>query len=339
MPVLKFDDNEKIIYRYLFPNGKSYIGLTTQPKNKRNAQHKSCSRNTGNTRFVYNAIRKYGFKNLIYEILDTAENNDELREKEKAYIFFYNSYYINGCGYNRTIGGDGGYVFTEEDKQKMSEAHKKRDPDTYKKQGVALSKYYEEHPEAGQKHGIAMSKYYEEHPEQRERASERTIKQFENPEARQQMSEIKKIYYEEHPEAGQKHGDALKKYFEETPGAREKNSEALKKYFEETPGARQKCSEAQKKRFEKPGAREKNSEAQKTRFTKPGAREHLLNKRGKNKPFDVITKDGTFVKTFTYQMEAREYLQKEYHITSTIKMSEVLSGKRNNSAGFIFKYK
>ena len=286
MPVLKFDDNEKIIYRYLFPNGKSYIGLTTQPKNKRNAQHKSCSRNTGNTRFVYNAIRKYGFKNLIYEILDTAENNDELREKEKAYIFFYNSYYINGCGYNRTIGGDGGYVFTEEDKQKMSEAHKKRDPDTYKKQGVALSKYYEEHPEAGQKHG-----------------------------------------------------DALKKYFEETPGAREKNSEALKKYFEETPGARQKCSEAQKKRFEKPGAREKNSEAQKTRFTKPGAREHLLNKRGKNKPFDVITKDGTFVKTFTYQMEAREYLQKEHNITSTIGISQVLSGSRNSSAGFIFKYK
>ena len=65
----------------------------------------------------------------------------------------------------------------------------------------------------------------------------------------------------------------------------------------------------------------------------------MLNKRGKNKPFDVITTDGTFVKTFTYQMEAREYLQKEHNITSTIKISEVLTGTRNSSAGFVFKYK
>ena len=50
-------------------------------------------------------------------------------------------------------------------------------------------------------------------------------------------------------------------------------------------------------------------------------------------------KDGTFIKTFTYQFEARAYLQEEFNITSTIKIGEVLCGNRNTSAGFKFKYK
>jgi len=71
----------------------------------------------------------------------------------------------------------------------------------------------------------------------------------------------------------------------------------------------------------------------------PEARRKLSDGKGKNKPFDIFTTEGTFIKTFTYQFDAREYLQKEHHITSTIKISEVLSGKRNSSAGFVFKYK
>jgi len=71
----------------------------------------------------------------------------------------------------------------------------------------------------------------------------------------------------------------------------------------------------------------------------PDAIRKLLDGKGKNKPFDVFSKDGTFIKTFDYQFEANEYLQKEYGITSMIKISLVLSGKRNSSAGFIFKYK
>jgi hypothetical protein len=49
--------------------------------------------------------------------------------------------------------------------------------------------------------------------------------------------------------------------------------------------------------------------------------------------------DGTFIKTFVYQFEAMEYLQKEHNITSTIKISAVLSGKIKSTAGFVFKYK
>ncbi len=60
---------------------------------------------------------------------------------------------------------------------------------------------------------------------------------------------------------------------------------------------------------------------------------------GKNKPFNVFTKDGTFIKTFTYQFNAIEYLQNEYKITSIISIGAVLAGNRKSSAGFVFKYK
>ena len=38
-------------------------------------------------------------------------------------------------------------------------------------------------------------------------------------------------------------------------------------------------------------------------------------------------------------MDAREYLKKEYNITSTILIDKVLNGKRKSCAGFVFKYK
>ena len=74
-------------------------------------------------------------------------------------------------------------------------------------------------------------------------------------------------------------------------------------------------------------------------FESPDAIKNLLDGKGQNKPFDVFTKDGIFIKTFTYQFEAREYLQKEHNITSSIKIGEVLSGQLKTSAGFVFEYK
>jgi hypothetical protein len=61
--------------------------------------------------------------------------------------------------------------------------------------------------------------------------------------------------------------------------------------------------------------------------------------KGHNKPFDVFTIDGTFIKKFTYQFDAKEYLKKEHSITSAISIGSVLSGKNKSSKGFVFKYK
>ena len=97
-------------------------------------------------------------------------------------------------------------------------------------------------------------------------------------------------------------------------------------------------SERKRQQFENPEARQKCSEAQKKRFENPEARQKILDTKGQNKPFDVFTKDGTFIKTFTYQFEAKKYLQNEYKITIH-SIGAILSGKKNSSAGFVFKYR
>ena len=100
------------------------------------------------------------------------------------------------------------------------------------------------------------------------------------------MREIKKKYFEENPEAGKEHSEKMKKRFEENPNLGKEHGERVKKYYEDNPEAKRK----------------------------------LIDGKGKNKPFNIFTNDGAFVKTFTYQFEAKEYLRKEHNINSTIKM-------------------
>jgi hypothetical protein len=256
--------------------------------------------------------------------IDTADTIEELCEKEIRYIQEYNSYYLNENGYNMTYGGEGtnGYLHTEEVKQRLSamtikqyetpEARQKQserrkqyfeNPEARQQHIERIKQYFEDNPDAGKEQGERCKKYYEDNPEARQKASAMAIKQFETPEARQKQSErITKFF--ENPEARQQHIERRKQYFEHNPDAGKEHSERMKKYYEN-----------------------------------PEARRKLSDGKGKNKPFDIFTIDGTFIKTFTYQFEAKEYLQKEHHITSTIKISEVLLGSRDNSAGFVFKYK
>ena len=165
--------------------------------------------------------------------------------------------------------------------------------------------YCKDNLEWGEKHGKKMKQYY-----------------VDNPEAREQMSEIKKQHYVDNPEA------------------REQMSEIKKQHYVDNPEAREQMSKITRKNFENPELRIKHSEI-KIKYYKehPETILHMLDTMGKNKPFDIFKKDGTFIKTFTYQFEAKEYLQKEHNITSTIKIAEVLNEKRKSSAGFVFKYK
>jgi hypothetical protein len=156
-------------------------------------------------------------------------------------------------------------------------------------------------------------------------------------EAIEKNKEAQIKYHLEHPEEKQRMSERIKKHYEEHPETIIKISESRKKYFQ-TPGAIEKCSETQKKRFENPEEKQRMSEIKKQHFKNdPEARRK--SSKGQHEPFDVYTNDGKYIKTFNYQFEAREYLQKENNITSTIKISEVLSGTRNSSAGFVFKYK
>ena len=131
------------IYKIQFPNGKHYIGLTSTSLERRTKEHK-WSAKSDNTKILYKALRKYEMLDTFELIeIDTADTLKELFEKEIGYILTYNSYYLNGKGYNMTWGGEGnnGYVYTEDDRQKMSASRKKdfeNNPDAVKENSEAL---------------------------------------------------------------------------------------------------------------------------------------------------------------------------------------------------------
>ena len=346
------------IYKIEFPNGKHYIGQTTTSIEQRKREHKSCAKNSNKTFVLYNALRKYDMVETFELIqIDTADTLEELSEKEMKYILEYNSFYQDGKGYNMTYGGEGvtGYVYTEEDKQRISEAQIKRfdDPTEREKSSEAAIKRFQGDDERI-RHGERMKQRIT--PELREKCSESQKKRFEDPKEIQKSVEAGIKRYKDDPEAGQKHSETMKQHYIDNPGAKEKlklmqehhwgieenrqkQSERTTKYHEEHPAAGKKHGEFMRKRFEDyPELRTEMSKKAKQLYEDPEHKIKILDSKGQNKPFDIF-KNGEFINTFTYQFQATEFLQKEYKITTEIKISEVLNGKRNSSAGFVFKYK
>lgn len=81
-------------------DGKIYIGQSVHIQARFN-QHKSEAKN-GNTRPLYNAIRKYGIENFSFEIIEECPK-EKLNEREVYWIKKYNSF---NNGYNLTPGGN-----------------------------------------------------------------------------------------------------------------------------------------------------------------------------------------------------------------------------------------
>lgn len=100
-------------------NGKIYIGQTIKPLNYRWSQHCSC---TSNCVALNRAIAKYGKENFMVEQIDVANSQNELDEKERYWIKFYQSF--GEKGYNLTNGGEINKLVSDETKLKISKANK-----------------------------------------------------------------------------------------------------------------------------------------------------------------------------------------------------------------------
>lgn len=117
-----------IIYRYISPNGKCYVGQTTNELYRRRMWF-GTGRYTGGISKIDRARKKYGAHNFKYEILFKRNFNSleeatcELNKLESYYIGYFDTYYN---GYNCTFGGDGsrGYIPTKETRIKISKAGK-----------------------------------------------------------------------------------------------------------------------------------------------------------------------------------------------------------------------
>lgn len=87
------------IYKFTsMTTGLSYIGQSIDIE-RRYKEHKR----TDDGYSFHNAIKKYGWEDFSFEILEECKKND-LGERERYWVSYYNSYYN---GYNETPGGEG----------------------------------------------------------------------------------------------------------------------------------------------------------------------------------------------------------------------------------------
>lgn len=99
-------------------NNKVYIGQSKYDIEKRFARHiQDAMQNRLNTHLA-KAIRKYGPENFYIELIDTADNQDELNQKEHDMIHYYNSI---KDGYNETdsINRSGGNTYSGKSEEEM----------------------------------------------------------------------------------------------------------------------------------------------------------------------------------------------------------------------------
>lgn len=83
-------------------NDKKYIGQTIKDLSLRKRQHINLA-NNGSKWAIHQAIRKYSNENFEWLIIDSADNQEELNEKEMYWIDYYNTFYEGG--YNMAVGG------------------------------------------------------------------------------------------------------------------------------------------------------------------------------------------------------------------------------------------
>ena len=95
-------------------NNKSYIGKTKQDIDSYIEGHFQNALKNSPTRVFYRAIQKHGRENFIYETLYEGPV-EMLNEMECFYIQKYHTYLglPDCCGYNMTMGGDGGDTNTQ----------------------------------------------------------------------------------------------------------------------------------------------------------------------------------------------------------------------------------
>lgn len=136
-----------IVYLHTAPNGKRYVGITCQkPENR-------YGRNGNGYKYMLfgKAIAKYGWENILHEVVFEGLSREDACKKEQELIKEYKTHNPK-YGYNCTFGGDY-FVFTKEAKKRNSIAKKlyfSKEENRVKKSEI-MKELYSNHPEIKQK--------------------------------------------------------------------------------------------------------------------------------------------------------------------------------------------
>jgi group I intron endonuclease len=103
-------------------NGKIYVGQTIQSNAKmRWYSHQADARNSKKTH-LYDSMRKYGVENFLWEVIDRANNIEQLNNLEGKWLEHYRSI---GEVYNNREAGNNRF-HSAESIEKMKKIHKLR---------------------------------------------------------------------------------------------------------------------------------------------------------------------------------------------------------------------
>lgn len=204
-------DRPGYVYAILFPNGKRYIGVTSTSMEKRFRDHLSASRSAKqNKTKLYKTMSEIDHSLLKMEFIEKCHNKEDCIAKEKAAIERYDSV---DNGYNTVYGGENpeGYVFSKEDRIKISIAQKKRF----------------EREEERKKASEATKLWMKNSPEKVEKMNARRREVVTTVEHRKMMSDKMKKVYKDNPELVKRTGETLSRRYKEDSDLRERISRAL----------------------------------------------------------------------------------------------------------------
>lgn len=125
------------VYCLLFPNGKSYIGITTTSLSRRYSRHKGEARHGNRGSRLYKAWRKHGDPQLIALAQMPSE---QLAEAERTLIAAFQTKIP--LGYNVSDGGEGAYGVrvSAETRRRLSQSATGRRMSPEARERMALAK-------------------------------------------------------------------------------------------------------------------------------------------------------------------------------------------------------
>lgn len=90
-------------------NGKVYIGMTINLHGRIQTHKSYLKYNKHVNRYLQSDYNEFGLENFEFITLEECDDNSQLEDKERMYIFKYKST-DRGFGYNLTYGGRTGYT-------------------------------------------------------------------------------------------------------------------------------------------------------------------------------------------------------------------------------------
>lgn len=88
-------------------NGKVYVGQTIHKLKERRRSHEYEVKLKRFDTYFYRALRKHGYENFNWKIIECCNSEEELNLAEEWYIRYYKTFvgFNYCCGYNSTLGG------------------------------------------------------------------------------------------------------------------------------------------------------------------------------------------------------------------------------------------